>query len=144
MMRGGNGGTPATTTTTIRPAGSDHSGWVLILGGGLIAVNFAFGGGAQAMSYMFSPVKPANIPAVNWAQFVLMALALLFLLGISKTGESGSNFAVIFLVAVWVIYLLNNAPNVAKILGQPSPTSSAPASTSSSTTGNKQTGSKPA
>lgn len=114
-MRGGNAG--QSTTTTIKPADTDQSGWVLFLGGGLILVNFVFGSGSFVGQYLTgnSNAAPPNVP---WNEYILMALALLILLGIAKTGESGSNFAVIFLVAVWVVYLLNNQGPVQKIFGQ--------------------------
>lgn len=115
MMRGGNAGQPATVTTTSTGTG-DRSGWVLILGGGLIVINFVFGSGNAAVRYIGGQGQLPH--GLKWGEYALEAVMLLVLFGISKTGEAGSNFAVIFLVAVWVLWLLNNPNAIAHLLGQ--------------------------
>src|SRR5215469_8039306 len=108
MMRNGNG-PQGTTTIENKPVQTDKSGWVLVLGGGLIFLNFLFGSGQHVAAY-FAGNGEATPPKVEWAPFFGMFVALGILFVLAKTGEAGSNFAVIFLIAVWVLWLLNK-PN---------------------------------
>jgi hypothetical protein len=119
MMRGSN-----TTSTTVQIAsGVDRSGAVLILGIGLIVVNLIFGTNPPLITY-FSPTSKSRIPTSVIVSFALTLLVLLVLLLLAKTGEYGGNLAVLFLAAMWIVWLLNKPAAVAKILQQPSGSSS--------------------
>lgn len=116
MMRGNQ----QTTTTTVQVAGGvDRSGAVLILGVGLILVNFVFGSGAPMLAYLSG--KSSTVPKPTYKPLLLEVLAVFLLLLLAKTGEVGGNLAVIFLAAVAVVWLLNNNKALASILGQSSP-----------------------
>jgi hypothetical protein len=124
MIRNGNG---QTTTSTVQVAsGVDRSGAVLILGGGLLGLSFITQNSDLA-GYLGG--KVTQVPRMQWGPLILGALAVFLLLLLSKTGEVGGNFAVLFLAAAWVVFLLNKPATVAAILGQ-----SSSSSTSSSTT----------
>ena len=127
-MRGGQ-----TTTQTVQVASNvDRSGAVLVLGGGLILVNFAFGPGSPVVNYLSGQTgTPPAKGTIPWGQLLLMFFGVFLLLLLAKTGEVGGNFAVILLAAAWVVWLLNSQTAVAKIFGLGT-SSSSTSSTSSS------------
>lgn len=118
-----------TQTVTVAPD-VDRSGAVLVLGLGLFGVTFVFGNGGDLVSYLRGQTK--TIPAINWGGPALTLLAVFLLLLLARTGEVGGNFAVLFLAAAWVVWLLNNPNSVATLLGQSSSTSGSSSSKSSS------------
>jgi hypothetical protein len=119
------------TTTTVQVAGgADRSTAVLVLGGSLLFVNLIFGTDVPAVAWLFGNRNPGAIPRWSWGINPLLGvLAVFLLLLLSKTGEVGGNLAVLFLVAVWIVWLLNKPDAVAKLFGQAS------SSTSSKTSG---------
>jgi hypothetical protein len=123
------------TTTTVQVAGgTDRSVAVLVLGGGLIVVNFVFGPGSAAVAYWFGNKQSgAAIPTIKLsAYYPLQFLALFLLILLAKFGgEVGGNLAVLLLAAIWVVWLLNKPDAVAKLLGQAFSSSSSTSSTSS-------------
>lgn len=134
MMRGSG-----STTQTVQVASDvDRSGAVLVLGGTLILVNFAFGPGSPVVGYLSGQIgSPPAKGSVPWGSYGMAVIGVLLLLLLAKTGETGGNFAVLILAAAWIVWLLNSQPAVARLLGQAPSSSNTSSSSSPKSKGSK-------